>query len=594
MSTITVSSPPRLDIRSDRDRLGRPITLRLDANECIGGPALPASPAVASAMVARYPDRTELERTIARRSGVDPARIVATAGGDDAIDRICRTVLRSGSVVVLTDPTFPMFRHFAEACGATVRTVPWLDGDLPIADLADAARGADLLALATPANPTGLVAGVEALTDLRAACPDPRLLLDLAYTEFEADDAAAFETIADAGRDLPRTVMVRTLSKAWGLAGLRVGWAEASPEFARRLRDAGGPFPIAVPSIAIATEVLASTDAERLVADRVRSVTMNRSLLAATVDELGLSSLESRANFLLVADPTGADRIPWLADGLAACGIAVRRFETGPIADRVRITVPVGEVEHDRVQAALRAVMRPDAILFDLDGVLADVSKSYRAAIQRTAQSYGVEIEPADIDRIKVEGDANDDWEVTRRLLLARGIDRPIAEIIDRFQTVYLGDGVRPGLRETESATVDPDALTIAANGRPIGIVTGRPRGEAEWFLRRSRLDRVVDVLVAREDAPLKPHPAGIQAALDRLDVAAAWFFGDTVDDIVAARAVGARCVVPIGVRPPGGAAEIADESDSGAFDSNLLRAGAARVVAAGDPLLALLSEVRP
>ena len=582
----------RIDDRSDRDRCGRPIALRLDANESIGGPSLPIRADLAMVGAGRYPDRSELERVIATRAGIDPARIVATAGGDDAIDRICRVALRPESIVVLTEPTFPMFRHFAEACGATVRTVPWLDGPLPIADLAAAADGADLLAFATPCNPTGATADIKEIERLRAACPDPVILLDLAYTEFEAEDAASFETIARAARELPRTVMVRTLSKAWGLAGLRVGWAEAESDLARDLRDAGGPFPISNPSLAIATEVLASADAEQVVARRVRAVSLHRSLLAATIADLGLASIDSRGNFLLVSDPNDAERLSWLTDGLAATGIAVRRYDQGSISNQARITVPVGEPEQSRLEQATRAVLRPEAILFDLDGVLADVSRSYRAAIIETARDFGVEVDRADIERIKADGDANDDWAVTRRLLLNAGIDRPIDEVVARFQQRYLGtggeggEGDAPGLRDTESATVDPADLAAAVNGRPIGIVTGRPRTEAEWFLRRSGLDRVVQVLVAREDAPLKPHPFGIRIALDRLDAQNAWFLGDTIDDIVAARAVRDRCVVPIGIFPPG--TESARRTN---FASTLFRAGAARVLDAGDPMLELLRD---
>lgn len=574
-----------------RDRLGRPIDLALDANECVGGPALSIPPAEALVDAARYPDRTELERIIASRSGVDPARIVATAGGDDAIDRICRTVLKPGSVVVLTDPTFPMFRVFAESCGAAIRSVPWLEGPLPVEALVEAGRGADLFAIATPANPTGLEASVESLREWRAACPDPILLLDLAYTEFTADAAADFESVAAAGRDLSRTVIVRTLSKAWGLAGLRVGWADAAPETAEVLRAAGGPYPVSVPSLAIATAVLSDPDADRVIADRVRSVAMHRDHLASTLSTLDLSCGRSRGNFLLVGDSDDASssRTTWLADGLAAAGIAVRRFENGPVADRVRITVPVGEAELDRVECAMRATRRPEAILFDLDGVLADVSGSYRSAIVETARHYGVAVSAADIDRVKTAGDANDDWEVTRRLLADCGTTVPIEAIVERFQRCYLGDDDYPGLRETESCALDPVALAAAVAGRPIGIVTGRPRDEAEWFLRRSGLDRVVTTLVAREDAPLKPDPAGVLLALDRLNAGSAWFFGDTVDDIVAARAVRDRCVIPIGVRPPG-----TDPSRSSGLDASLFRAGAARVIDADSAILDQLREILP
>ena len=101
----------------------------------------------------------------------------------------------------------------------------------------------------------------------------------------------------------------------------------------------------------------------------------------------------------------------------------------------------------------------------------------------------------------------------------------------------------------------------------PIGLVTGRPRDEAIWFLDRYELTALFDVVVAREDAPLKPSPRGIRSAMETLRAGRAWFIGDTVDDVMAAKAAG---LVPIGV------------SVDDAGDSILFGAGAARVVRPG------------
>lgn len=578
MSAIQFPLPDsRVEVRAIP--LETPVDLKLDANEC--GPS-PVSDERLD--FARYPDRSGVEAVIAARADVDPARIVATAGADDAIDRTFRTVLAPGSIVVVTDPTFPMFERFARECGAEVRSVPWESGPLPVAALAEASADAAAIVIATPNNPTGAVASPGRIAALRAAVPDPILMVDLAYAEFDdlQPDGPAEPALADWCRWMPRTVMLRTLSKAWGLASLRVGWLEADEEFASVVRDRGGPYPIAGTSIRVATEILGDPRIDDAVRSRVEQVTANRSRLEETLREIGIATEPSRGNFLFIRpgdDDLAASR---LRRGLRGLGISVRGFEGTSMADRLRITVPVGRADLDELSDALRTVQRPEGLLFDLDGVIADVSESYRTAIRRTAASFGVEIAPNDIEDVKSAGDANDDWMVTDRLLRSAGVEADFDEIVRRFQSIYLGEGDRPGLRERERSLMDTNDLRAAIGDRPVGVVTGRPRSEAEWFLRRSDLDSMVDVLVAREDAPLKPDPRGVELALDRLGIRTAWFLGDTEDDLLAARRVRGRRVLPVGVVPTGSV-------DSSRLRRRLRDAGAGVIVDAGPACIELL-----
>ena len=584
MNLVTPSNiieTPMLSTWSDESR---PEILRLDSNECVGDDPLPASNGTRPGILqSRYPDSGRIERVIAGRECVEPDRIVATAGADDAIDRVCRACLGPGSSVLLAEPTFTMFRRFSEAQGAVVRSVPWLTGSFPTSKFIAAARGRDLIALVSPNNPTGLSISIESLMTLRMEVPEPVLLVDLAYVEFGCEARGSdLAEIIDALRWMPDTVLVRTMSKAWGMAGLRVGWTESDSVLAERIRVAGGPYPIASSSIEVACEVLGDSGSDAKVAQRACTVGRNRELVRRSIEESGLDTGESVANFLLVSDPNDDGRADWLADGLAGLDVSVRRFEGDTLRGRIRITIPVGCEETQRLERSVSTVLDPEAILFDLDGVLADVSGSYRSAITNTARSFGVQVIDTDIERIKAAGDANDDWEVTRRLLREGGVDIDLEIIVDRFQSLYLGEGSRRGLRERERSFVEVDRLVEATRGRAVGVVTGRPAAEAEWFLRRSGLDDVIDVVVAREDAPLKPDPRGIVMAMQSLGVGDAWFLGDTVDDVSAARSVPGNRVLPIGVDPVG-------SPDSA---RPLLAAGASRVVGAGIKMINLLEEV--
>ncbi|TDI75809.1 MAG: TIGR01548 family HAD-type hydrolase [Bacteroidetes bacterium] len=186
---------------------------------------------------------------------------------------------------------------------------------------------------------------------------------------------------------------------------------------------------------------------------------------------------------------------------------------------------------------------RPNGLLFDIDGVLADVSQSYRQAILETAASFGVTIQPSDIDQLKRAGNANNDWILTYQLLIRNGIDVRYEEVVAQFQNVYLGSGDRAGFRETESLLVSDELIPRLAAIFSLGIVTGRPRKEADWFLDRYDLSSHFQTIVAMEDEAAKPDPAPVRRALCRLNISAAWMIGDTPDDIRAAIGAGIPAV---------------------------------------------------
>ena len=216
-----------------------PIDLRLDGNEGQPPPAalLAGLEKLGGEVLRRYPDVSSLERLLARRLGVSPDRVLASNGGDDLIDRICKATLGSRKEIVFPSPSFVMIERFARVSGATVRKVPWQTGPYPTQDvLKSVDRRTGLVAMVSPNNPTGAVATTK---DLRAVARkiSPRfLLVDLAYTEFADRD------LPQAALSLPNTIVLRTLSKAWGLAGLRVGYVAGPAPLIERLRACGSPY----------------------------------------------------------------------------------------------------------------------------------------------------------------------------------------------------------------------------------------------------------------------------------------------------------------------------------------------------------------
>ncbi len=216
-----------------------PVALRLADNEG-------SAPEGLDPDLARYPDASGLQDLLAARFGLTADQVLVTAGADDALARAFTALVRPGGSVVLAEPTFSMLRRFADAAGRDVISVPWPDGAFPVeAVVAAAGSGADAVALVSPNNPTGLVATEEELQRLHDALPETWIWVDAAYGEFASTDLTALAL------QLPRCVVYRTLSKAWGLAGLRVGYALGPVEAIGGLRAVGGPYPCSTPSLVI-------------------------------------------------------------------------------------------------------------------------------------------------------------------------------------------------------------------------------------------------------------------------------------------------------------------------------------------------------
>ena len=330
MSGLTVAAPP-----------GEP--LRLDHNERLfPAPELvPLLSQVPASTLTRYPEAAGLEASLGAAWDPDADRVLVTAGADDAIDRVCRRWLAGGRELITVAPTFEMIPMFAALAGGRVRSVPTLDDPAPLGPILDRiGERTGLVAVISPHNPSGTVAPVERILAIADGLPaNAALLVDLAYVEF-ADRDPTRELLQ---RD--NILVVRTLSKAWGLAGLRVGTVLGSPAAIADLRAGGAPFPLAGPSIWLAEQALALGD--RVTAPYVAAVRRERERLVSALRASGAEPFESQANFVLAS----TDRATALYRGFRQRGIAIRRFPNFP--DLVRITLPGDEATFRHVLRAL-------------------------------------------------------------------------------------------------------------------------------------------------------------------------------------------------------------------------------------------------
>src|SRR2546426_7755373 len=329
-----------------------PGMLRLDTKEGVWPPgALFGDRAEADPeLLRRYPDVSAFEAALATRLGVALQRLIVPAGADEAIDRACRAFLEPGRTILLSDPSFDMFDCSATLAGGELVRIPWWDDAFPIDAFVGRldARTA-VVAVVSPNNPTGSVATLADVRRLAAAAPNALLVLDHVYVEYADQD------LTPAVVDLPNVLVLRTLSKAWGLAGCRVGYAVGSPYVIAVLRAAGGPYTVAAPSVALAP----SPPQRRVEPPRahVARVREERRLLSARLAAAGLAPRPSQANFVLVeCGPRAAS----IHAGLAARGVLVRNFpdrRREGLDTALRINLPGDASDFERLGEALRRAL---------------------------------------------------------------------------------------------------------------------------------------------------------------------------------------------------------------------------------------------
>lgn len=335
-----------------------PVEINLSANEnSYGLPAVVAAK-VADALVFaptnRYPSALadDLRSALAVRHGVVPERVIVGNGGDELIFNLFLAFGGAGRVLVNCPPTFTVYRTYAELLGLTVVDV---DRDESFAvrteELLEAAHShsAALTVITSPNNPTGTVMGIDEI-DTICGATDGLVLIDQAYIEF-ANPGYEATALLDAH---PNLVILRTFSKAYALAGLRVGYVLASEGVIAALAAVRQPYSVNVLAQAAASTVIACADA---CASTIARIVAEREALRMRLNDLahrGLTVFPSEANFLLVRVPEAHRVWERLRDEHS---VLVRDFSSAPgLEGCLRVTVGTSR-ENERLIAGLEAVL---------------------------------------------------------------------------------------------------------------------------------------------------------------------------------------------------------------------------------------------
>ncbi len=289
------------------DLPGDPAEIRISSNENPLGPGPAAMRAFVRAFedAGRYPTNArpsmaELRHTVARRLSVRPENVALGAGSWELLRTAVRLYTSSSRHLVTASPSFEQPETMAEQIGSPVRRVPVdTDGRLDIDRMAQAARWAGLVFFCNPNNPTGGVHGARAVADfvtrVRRESPETAILIDEAYHDYVTD--ADYATALPLALEHPNVFITRTLSKAYGMAGLRVGYAVGQA----RTIEAFNRWAITFNqnSLSVAAAVASLEDPEHIAKERARNAEVRR-FTATLFQDLGYRVLPSDTNFVLV------------------------------------------------------------------------------------------------------------------------------------------------------------------------------------------------------------------------------------------------------------------------------------------------------
>jgi len=335
------------EMREYHSPVSNPADLRLDMNESTTG----CSPRVLAklnsmdaATLALYPPREPGENAVAAFLGRKPSEVLLTNGADEGIDLLCRAYLDPGDEVVIMVPAFAMYEVFAQVPDAKVVRVPaGPEFSFPVQKMIDAiTERTRVVVITNPNNPTGIAVSRASIMKVLEAAPNAALLLDEAYFEFYG------QTLMDQIGAIPNLFIVRTFSKAYGLAGLRLGVLAGAEEHISVLRRMCSPFNVN----AFATECVAEALADRkFVADYVEQVRTSREWLRQQLESLGFKCWPSQANFVLCRF---GDSERAILTALLARGIALRDRPDCPGCVRISIGT---QTEMERVVSTLKQVL---------------------------------------------------------------------------------------------------------------------------------------------------------------------------------------------------------------------------------------------
>jgi histidinol-phosphate aminotransferase len=547
--------------------------LKLDLNENVMGPSpkvLKSLQSLTEQDIKYYPAYGEVINKIAEYNNVSAEMILPTSGADEAINYVFDTFITPEDTILTITPSFAMPKIYAEIIGCNYQEINYTEKFVfPISDILDNIKEeTKLIVVTTPNNPTGEAISRENLLKIIDKAAGKLILIDETYFNY------AKESFIDLLEKYSNILIMRSMSKDFGLAGLRFGYIIANKNYISQIKKVIRPF--SVNNIAVKAAIAALDDVEYLnyVVSQVKE---SKTILTEALKPFAKKIYESDANFLLV---DFGEKAEFIYKKLLKSGIKVKNFGNAKgLENCLRIAMP--SVENTKL--IIEALKQRDLVVFDIDGVLIDTRNSYRTAIKETYKHFAEkEISPEEIQNAKNLGGLNNDWDLTEYLLQKSGVNIEKAQIISKFQELYWGNN-GDGVILNEELLVSPESIKKMANQYDLAIFTGRPKAEADFVLKRWHLENYFSPVITMDDLPQdkqKPEPDGLLKIIDIVCPNEVFYLGDTHDDMISAKKAGVRA---IGVLPP--------QDKSAELIQKLDNNGAEKVVNKAEDFIAVLNN---
>jgi len=522
--SITQLKPYTPPLENRIDKLG------FDFNENTLGPSqkvmkiLKNTPAK---IISSYPEYNKLMVKIAEYCKVKPENIIATNGSDEGIQLAIDCTLEKDGEIIIIQPTFQLYDFYSQKTNGQIKKINFeKDFSFPIKKLMKIINEKTrIVILCNPNNPTGKKIPKKYILKILEKLKNGIVLVDEAYYEYSK------ETAINLIKDYENLLITRTFSKAFGLAGLRIGYLLGNENLIKILNKAKSPYNVNYIAVNAA---IAAIDDSNYVNEYVEQIEKSKKILYKYLENQKIEFIKSDTNFVLIKF---GDQKESVFEGLKNTNILVRDVSKQPMLNGF-LRVNVGTVEQTNLFVKeLDKIISKTILIFDIDGVLIDVNNSYRKAIQETVKFFsGKEIADSEIQEIRNKKILNNDWEITQRILEKYNKIIPIKKVVEKFQEFYLGKNFE-GFIKNEKLLINKNILKNIYKKYELAIFTGRPKKEANFILDYFKIKEFFSTLICMEDCTKgKPNPEGLEKIISPSVFKKAIYFGDSVADLESAK----------------------------------------------------------
>jgi len=497
---------------------GRRGKIRLDFNENTVG----------DVMLTAYPEYDAFIAKLAKHYNLPPDEVLITNGSDEALFVISFTLIEPNEdVAICSRPAFPLIPHYLKLVQGKLTEIPMTDDmQFDLSEIEKALEKNPKLAIfASPDNPTGASISTEVVQRWCQLYPKTMFVIDEAYYEYAPNSAESLLGQFD------NLMITRTFSKAWGLAGLRLGVVLGPKRWIEYMKRVRSPYSVNTMALEKATELLPNY--AQVLAD-AKDTMKRKERVIAKVQEMGYRVIPGNGNFFLMAVGVGSNAFCKFS---SERGVLVRdRSSMFKLWGFVRVSIGT-DAELDKFIACVEEFRQQFVLMFDMDGTLIDTSKSFDETIFKLASEYSDKpVSAEELKTLRGEGGFNDDWDATVELLKRRGVEETYKEIAQKALPIYLELA-----KQHETWLSDPQILDALKKRYRLAVVTGRCRAEYD-SIWGEQFKPYFEAIFCQDDianAKGKPAPDLLVGALKALKASDGVYVGNSVDDMQAAKATG-------------------------------------------------------